>query len=449
MKRFGWIVALTCVVGCVVGCWSDDDTVNGFTAAQWRGLQQSLKFPTNIAKAELCSLDGFDDLQCSLAHDLGNDLFQETGLSSRGSCAPDGGISCKTCHNGPGWIDTRMPNATSLGVTKWTTRNAMSVLNGRYKFLLAKQPEVFTWSGGSAPDLAHRYTSPGSVTRLAIEKPMNNTTNCVEDFIAATPKYADRYHQLFPGAVAFANVEKIFDAYLMTDPALATMPTTPFDLWLLGVSSTMSDRAKRGFGLFTGKAGCIECHSGPLFSDLDFHNTGVKIGQGTSPDNGREIVTTNPDDTGKFLTAPLRDIASTAPYMHNGQYNTLHDVIEFYKRGGDDGVGVRDPRIQPLDLSDDDEMDLEAFLRSLTDCDDDSSCPGGGSGSGSGSGSPPVDAGVGSDAPPVADAFQCQLPNMLCSGMCFSVQTDPANCGACGHVCTYPTLNCVSGQCVQ
>jgi cytochrome c peroxidase len=125
--------------------------------------------------------------------------------------------------------------------------------------------------------------------------------------------------------------------------------------------------------MFIGKAMCIECHRGPLLSDLKFHNTGVAQFGAHVPQVdgglGVEVQKGKPEQhLGKWLTPPLRHVEETAPYMHAGQYATLAQVIEFYRRGGDpDGFsGVKDPRMQPLEIDDDEARDLEAFLRTLT-----------------------------------------------------------------------------------
>src|SRR5262249_20698146 len=131
----------------------------------------------------------------------------------------------------------------------------------------------------------------------------------------------------------------------------------------------ISDAAKRGFAVFVGRGMCSECHSGPLFSDLEDHDTGVdQSGPGVPPiDLGRGAIT-NKDDNGKFLTGPLRQIASTGPYMHDGWLGSLGDVIQFYRQGGVTGSysGTRDARIVPADMTDDDAADLEVFLGTLT-----------------------------------------------------------------------------------
>jgi cytochrome c peroxidase len=105
-----------------------------------------------------------------------------------------------------------------------------------------------------------------------------------------------------------------------------------------------------------------------MFSDFGYRNTGVpRTADNTVLDNGRNDLTNDPNDLGRFVTPMLRQVAQTGPYMHDGSLATLRDVVEFYRRGGDaGGVGTRDPRIVPLDLTDGDASDLVAFLDALT-----------------------------------------------------------------------------------
>ncbi|MCY7347902.1 MAG: hypothetical protein LH614_17020, partial [Pyrinomonadaceae bacterium] len=110
---------------------------------------------------------------------------------------------------------------------------------------------------------------------------------------------------------------------------------------------------------------CGFCHGGPLLSDQNFHNVGVRP---QAEDFGRAIVTGNVNDRGRFKTPSLRNVELRAPYMHNGQFATLEEVVEFYNRGGDFNAPNKDPRVRPLNLTGEQKADLVAFLkRPLTD----------------------------------------------------------------------------------
>ena len=123
----------------------------------------------------------------------------------------------------------------------------------------------------------------------------------------------------------------------------------------------MSSAAVRGLQLFTGKANCAACHSGPNFTDESFHNIGVG-GQ----DKGRAAIIQDPSLVGAFKTPGLRNVLLTAPYMHDGSVPTLEEVVRFYNAGGKHPQGVSE-LIKPLHLTEDEIFDLVAFLGALTD----------------------------------------------------------------------------------
>ena len=166
----------------------------------------------------------------------------------------------------------------------------------------------------------------------------------------------------------------------------------PFDRYARGDQSALGPEARRGLALFQGKAGCIQCHNGPLLSDESYHNLGVPrnpafentplrqitlryqhVIRGVSEtlyrsadrDLGLYYTTKQEADKGKFRTPSLRELRYTAPYMHNGVFGTLEEVIEFYNRGGDDNLN-KSPLMRPLGLSEQEKKDLLAFLLSLS-----------------------------------------------------------------------------------
>lgn len=133
------------------------------------------------------------------------------------------------------------------------------------------------------------------------------------------------------------------------------------DRWRAGDSTALSAIERRGLTLFIGKANCATCHVGHNFTDEGFHHTGVGSRSG---DPGRARVTGSSADEGAFKTPTLRDVARTAPYMHDGSIPTLEAVIDFYDSGGR-GAAL-DPEIKPLRLTADEKTALAAFLRALT-----------------------------------------------------------------------------------
>lgn len=138
-------------------------------------------------------------------------------------------------------------------------------------------------------------------------------------------------------------------------------PTDRFDVG--GDQEALTEDAQRGLTLFRGKARCTRCHSGFNFSDEKFHNIGIGWDTNTV-DLGRFMETKNPEDIGAFKTPTLREISRTAPYMHDGRFATLEDVVNFYNQGG-----IKNPHLDntiiPLELTAEEKHDLVALLRSL------------------------------------------------------------------------------------
>ncbi|MBV9927865.1 MAG: DUF4214 domain-containing protein [Acidobacteria bacterium] len=140
---------------------------------------------------------------------------------------------------------------------------------------------------------------------------------------------------------------------------------TPFDLSTQGITP-LPAAEQRGLNVFNGQGRCNTCHAGVLFSDNQFHNIGLRP---QTEDTGRFQVTGNANNMGEFRTASLRNVSLRAPYFHNGRFNTLEEVVDFYNRGGDfDAPNIDRNRIRALGLSAQQRSDLVAFLRNaLTD----------------------------------------------------------------------------------
>ena len=139
----------------------------------------------------------------------------------------------------------------------------------------------------------------------------------------------------------------------------------PIDRYRNGDREALSDKARQGLRLFRGKANCTACHLGPTFTDERFHNTGVAWRDGKFLDLGRFTVTRKEKDRGAFKTPTLREVARTAPYMHDGSIATLEDVIEFYNRGGNRNPHL-DAELRPLKLTAEEKQALIAFLKALS-----------------------------------------------------------------------------------
>ena len=132
-----------------------------------------------------------------------------------------------------------------------------------------------------------------------------------------------------------------------------------------GVAKALSEDARQGLEIFHGKGNCAACHIGPNFTDERFHNTGVAWPEGELLDPGRFAVTGKEADRGAFKTPTLREVALTAPYMHDGSIATLENVIEFYTRGGNPNPHL-DEELRPLRLTAEEKEALLDFLKSLS-----------------------------------------------------------------------------------
>jgi cytochrome c peroxidase len=139
---------------------------------------------------------------------------------------------------------------------------------------------------------------------------------------------------------------------------------SPFDRFISGDRSALSLEQQEGLQLFRGKANCSACHVGPTFSDERFHNTGVAWREGQLLDEGRFAVTGRLADRGAFKTPTLREIARSAPYMHDGSLVTLRDVVDYYNRGGNSNPGL-DTDLRPLKLTELEKNSLMAFLETF------------------------------------------------------------------------------------
>jgi cytochrome c peroxidase len=137
------------------------------------------------------------------------------------------------------------------------------------------------------------------------------------------------------------------------------------DYFRAGQTGMLNADEQAGFDIFRGKGQCGPCHGGPNFTDDRFHNTGVGLSNGSNRDEGRYAVSHDERDRAAFKTPTLRDIALTAPYMHDGSLATLDEVVDFYSKGGNRNSNL-DPRMRPLNLSADEKRQLVAFLKAMS-----------------------------------------------------------------------------------
>jgi cytochrome c peroxidase len=179
-------------------------------------------------------------------------------------------------------------------------------------------------------------------------------------------KYKKYFRKIFNGDPSRQNVAEAIAAFERT---LETSESS-FDAWKFnGDSTAVGDAVKRGFIVFNKKGKCVRCHFGSNFTLNEFRNVGLFNGKELN-DSGRAVISGNEGDVGKFKTAALRNVAITGPYMHNGMFKSLKEVIDFYNNPGKivpDAINRDSLLAKPLGLTKQEKEDLEAFLFSLTD----------------------------------------------------------------------------------
>jgi cytochrome c peroxidase len=281
---------------------------------------------------------------------LGRRLFFDPILSGPHT------FSCATCHQPQfAYADNRPLTAGAVGKT--SVRNVPSVVNSAYFTSLF-------WDG-RASSLEKQVQSPIEST-----DEMANTVPEVEKRLNADETYRQEFSEAWgPGPITFEMVEKSIASF---ERALVS-GNSPFDRWKYGHDErAVSDSVKRGFVVFTSKkkGNCAVCHTVEakcaLFTDNKFHDIGVGVQSGKIADTGLYAITHNEADRGKFKTPSLRNVALTAPYMHDGSLRDLKQVMDFYVGGGSSHPNL-DREIHPLEfLTGQERRDLLAFLNSLT-----------------------------------------------------------------------------------
>jgi cytochrome c peroxidase len=269
---------------------------------------------------------------------LGEALFNDTRLSA------DGRFACSTCHDRQkGFADGRV---TAVGVPGRPLRRHTPTL-----WNLAWAVHVF-WDG-RARSLEEQAAGP-----IVAPDEMAQPMEPLIARLAADPAYAQAFAKAFPDDphVSDENLKKAIATFVRT----LMSPATRFDRWIAGDERALSEREIAGFRLFTGKAGCANCHSGWAFTDYAFHDIGLP-----GDDRGRGTVLHLPAAEHAFKTPSLREIGRSAPYMHDGSLATLADVVRHYVTG----IVARptlSPDLRHAALDADEQAALVAFLGTLT-----------------------------------------------------------------------------------
>ena len=302
---------------------------------------------------------------------LGKHLFFDARLSG------DGSIGCVDCHDPKlGWGDGADLSRGYPGTMHW--RNSQTVVNSGY----LTKGWFWTSSAATMEAQAHSAISgalAGNLKRVLAEERMKQI-----------PEYVRLFKEVWGRAPNYDQALASIAAYERT----IVSDDSPFDRYMRGEEGALSEAALRGKALFEGKANCIACHEGPLLTDQAFYNLGTPPNPAFKEEPQRQIAfrermrssgfeekdflhldrdpgryrkTKDRADIGTFRTPPLRYLAFTAPYMHNGVFFDLREVVEFYNKGGEDEpFGTKTEKIKPLGLTDAEMGDLVAFLDSLS-----------------------------------------------------------------------------------
>jgi cytochrome c peroxidase len=263
---------------------------------------------------------------------LGRRLFRDRRLSR------DGLLSCAVCH------DSGRAFANERNVDQ---RNVPTIVNRAYGV-------SFFWDGRAA-SLEEQAVQP-----LLNPREMGATREAEVELMRNDRGYWRSFQRVFGRDPTFEDIGRAIACYVRTIRSGGSR----YDRYENGQRSILSEEERRGLDLFRSKAGCVQCHAGPNLTDESFHNTGVAFRNGRPLDEGRFAVTHDPRDHGRFKTPTLREVARTAPYMHDGSIYTLEDVIDYYDRGGNRNPNL-DRAMQPLHLSPEDKRAIIAFLRTL------------------------------------------------------------------------------------
>ncbi len=273
--------------------------------------------------------------------ELGRLLFFDKRLSKNNT------IACASCHlPGKGFTDGK-PVSTGIHNLKGG-RSAPASLNRVFS-------KAQFWDG-RADTLEVQSIGP-------FVSPVEHGFVTHDEMVAKMRKiagYRTLFKQVFGREIVIEDVGNAIASFQRTILS-GNSAMDRFDVG--GEAAALTESAQRGLELFRGKARCTRCHSGFNFTDEKFHNLGIGWDTNTV-DLGRYMVTKNPEDIGAFKTPTLREIARTAPYMHDGRFKTLEEVVAFYNRGG-----IKNPHqdntIIPLELTDQEQQDVVALLRSL------------------------------------------------------------------------------------
>ena len=320
-------------VGLIIG-WGAGWYVSSVTA------QDKLEIPKGLGSMRIPS----DNPHSAEKVELGKLLYFDPRLSK------DDTVSCASCHDPQkGWSNGEAV-ATGIGGQQGG-RSAPTIINSGFQY--------FQFWDGRAAHLEGQALGP---VQNPIE--MGMTLEEMVEKLNKIEGYRTRFQKVFGTDVTSDGVAKAIAAFERT----VLSGNAPYDRFKAGDKDALSEQAQRGMNIFFNKASCSACHAGNNFTDGGFHNIGVGMDQ-DEPDVGRYAETNLLGDKGSFKTPTLREIAQTAPYMHDGRFATLREVVDYYNKGGHPNPQL-DEEIFPLELADEELEDLVQFLKEGLSSDD-------------------------------------------------------------------------------
>jgi cytochrome c peroxidase len=273
---------------------------------------------------------------------LGRELFFDKRLSA------DGTRSCYSCHVCEHGLTDGKPVAEgALG--KVLTRSSPPLWNIGYH-------TEFYWDGRS-PSLERQAMAAWTGGNMGAD------AEVVVETLNGIDGYRAQFQEVFGEDATPDHVVAAISAF---ERASLFCGDTAYDQWRGGDESAVSDEGKKGAELFLGKAGCGNCHSGVLFTDMKYHNVGIGM-DAAQPDPGRAKVTEDESHTGAFKTPSLRDVGRSAPYFHNGSAATLEEAVDLMLGGGIDNSYLDTENLKKVELTAEERSALIEFLESL-DC---------------------------------------------------------------------------------
>jgi parallel beta-helix repeat protein len=354
------LVALITAVA-AIAFWPAPDDFRGDEATAGAGLGHGglqRLFPAMIVRAN----NGLDTAAFNQRVELGRLLYFDPILSHGND------LSCATCHHPDlGFTDGRGQSIGKGGHGVGPDRSGGAVLRRGSPTIWNAAYNFRQFWDGRAKDLEEQAIGP-----ITNENEMGSGPDEVVAKIRAIPEYIRLFDSAFGGTGGSAiTIDSVAQAVACFERTL-TANNSPFDRFAAGDTNALTIEQRRGFNLFrSGKTRCFECHGLPTFSNPDFKVIGVPELDAQQPDHGRAEIAGGSGYDGAFKVPTLRNVVLTAPYMHNGRFKRLEEVLDFYARGGGPGMGVHvlnlDDKIRPYELSAQEKEDLAAFLCALTD----------------------------------------------------------------------------------